>query len=323
MTILALAENDGLTPTRKGPSEYSSPCPACGGRDRFVIFTDKNRYWCRQCKSNGDAIQYLRDFHGMTYAEAAEQVGKEIATKPAAATIRPAEPRQEQPAHWSIEAEKLIAYAHGALMQNPKALSWLLAERGIRRDTAERFRLGWIERNLYVKKERFGLPADGKKLFIPSGLVIPWQDRRIRIRRDDPDKYGRYYVLPGSENDPMTIGTPDQTTGVIVESELDAILLTQEAARPLYIVALGSTSMKPCDNLKASLWRCPAVLVALDNDEAGAKAARTWLEGVPGSFLTLTPDNKDLTDAYLAGLDLNTWLSASMALYCETLTEHN
>ncbi|MCB2216377.1 MAG: toprim domain-containing protein [Desulfobulbaceae bacterium] len=318
MPLLALLENDGLPISRKGPNEYTSPCPACGGDDRFIIRVDgKQRYWCRQCGVKGDAIEYLRSFHGLSFAEAAEQVGREITNKPTTTTIRPTRPRQEQPAKWGTEAKKLIDYAHRALIQNTKALSWLLAERGIRRETAECFRLGWIERNLFVDKDRFGLPADGKKLFIPSGLLIPRLSQRIRVRRDNPDKYGRYYVLPGSDTHPLIIGDPHQTTGVIVESELDAILLSQETTRPLYIVALGSTSTKLSTDLVTSLWSCPVVLVALDSDDAGATASRGWMDAVPGAFRTPTPGGKDLTESYLAGVDLNTWLSVAMELYCE------
>jgi phage/plasmid primase-like uncharacterized protein len=60
--LLGLIERDGLTPKRKTGNEYASPCPACGGRDRFVIHTDTGRYWCRGCNKGGDALQYLRDF---------------------------------------------------------------------------------------------------------------------------------------------------------------------------------------------------------------------------------------------------------------------
>lgn len=38
--------------TRKTATEYSSPCPFCGGEDRFIIFAT-GRYWCRQCNQKG------------------------------------------------------------------------------------------------------------------------------------------------------------------------------------------------------------------------------------------------------------------------------
>ena len=58
--ILDLIQNDGLSIQRKGANEYASSCPVCGGDDRFIIWTDSDRYWCRQCDLKGDAIQYLR-----------------------------------------------------------------------------------------------------------------------------------------------------------------------------------------------------------------------------------------------------------------------
>lgn len=121
---------------------------------------------------------------------------------------------------------------------------------------------------------------------------------------------------------PMTIGTPYETTAIIVESELDAILLAQEIKRPLFIVALGSAQVKPSEELLERLALCPAVLVALDNDAAGAKAALWWQENVPGCHRTLTPSRygKDFGEAFKNGLDLNKWIIAAMTIYASTLT---
>ena len=58
---------------RKTATEFSSACPSCGGTDRFIIQPERGptgRYWCRQCRIQGDAIQYLRDFKNMGYREA-------------------------------------------------------------------------------------------------------------------------------------------------------------------------------------------------------------------------------------------------------------
>jgi hypothetical protein len=122
--------------------------------------------------------------------------------------------------------------------------------------------------------------------------------------------------------EPMTIGTPYETTAVIVESELDAILLAQEIKRPIFIVALGSAQVKPSEELLERLALCPAVLVALDNDAAGAKAALWWQENVPGCHRTLTPSRygKDFGEAFKNGLDLNKWIIAAMTIYASTLT---
>ena len=63
---------------RKGPHELAGPCPACGGRDRFLVWPDRPRggaYLCRQCGARGDGIQFLRDFCRLSYADACRTLG--------------------------------------------------------------------------------------------------------------------------------------------------------------------------------------------------------------------------------------------------------
>ncbi len=321
--LLALLEKDGLAPRRKTVNEYSSPCPACGGRDRLVIHADTGRYWCRQCGRSGDAVQYLRDFQGMTFREAAVAVGKgtyipsrQLPPNPQQ-EVNPAQKEQLQ--SWRNMASKLIDDAHAHLMCKREAMTWLQTERGISRQTADRFSLGWINSNLYLEKQTWGIPADSKKLFVPSGLVIPWQDKRIRIRRDNPGEYGRYHVVQGSSAKPFEIGTPYETAAVILESELDGILLSQEIRRKLFIVALGSAAVKPDEKLLEKLEQCPVVLIALDTDTAGGKAALWWLQNVSGCHRTVTPTRygKDISEAFMNGMRLNDWLSVSLELHCD------
>ena len=273
-------------------------------------------------------MQYLRDFRRMSFQEAAFLVGKELSApskRPRAPAPRPTELAKMQAHRWRERLAVVIEQAHGNLLKNAESLEWLRLERGIALETVEMFKLGWLERNHFFPKEEFGLPVDGKKMVVPSGLIIPWQDKRIRVRRcnhDDAGQYGRYYVVPGSSAEPMTIGTPHSATALIVESELDAILLYQEIKRPLFIVALGSAAVKPGPELLEKLGMCPAILVALDNDAAGAKAALWWLENVPGCHRTLTPSRygKDFSEAFKNGLALNAWIIAAMTIYASTLT---
>lgn len=65
-----LLKDRGFKLTKKTPSEYSSACPFCGGVDRFCVWPEKDRYWCRQCKKSGDSIQLLRDLNGMSFKDA-------------------------------------------------------------------------------------------------------------------------------------------------------------------------------------------------------------------------------------------------------------
>lgn len=330
--LIDLLRQDGLDPRHKGHGEHCSPCPACGGSDRLVSHADTNRYWCRQCGSKGDVIQYLRQFRKMTFKEAASFAGKVVPlhtgrTAPAKRQEADRTKNEPTPEAWTAQAEKLITWAHKTLLGNATKLEWLKTGRGLTRATAERFRLGWIERDLYLDRAAWGLPEalkDGKvkKLFFPAGLVIPGPDR-IRIRRAERGEWGKYFVLPGSGNAPLVIGCEhrfDVAPGIIVESELDAILLAQELDhRPLLIVATGSTSNGPGPGLLADLECRPFVLIGLDNDEAGGKAAWQKWAAIRNAARTPIPATwgKDPSEAHLAGHDLKAWLAAAYQLILE------
>jgi hypothetical protein len=266
----------------------------------------------------------------MSFPDAARQVGKDIAPSFGRAVVAPTPkvetPKVEIPAAWTAKAERCISVSKKKLMENPEVLNWLRLERGLTRETVERFSLGWIPNNEWRDKKDWGLPGDGKKLFFPSGMVIPWENKRIRIRRDDPGEYNgkpnsRYYNVKGSDVAPMTIGNHYENTAIIVESDLDAILLAQEIKRQVFIVAMGSTSYRPDDLLLEKLEECPVVLVALDTDEAGGIAAQWWLDNVSSTYRALTPAayGKDITAAFLNGLDLNDWLCVAMEIVTEAV----
>ena len=58
---------------------------------------------------------------------------------------------------------------------------------------------------------------------------------------------------------------------MIVESELDAILLHQEAGDLVQVIALGSASARPEQDTVQILRDAETILLSLDNDPAGIK----------------------------------------------------
>ncbi|MFH0957070.1 MAG: AAA family ATPase [Pseudomonadota bacterium] len=72
-----LLEARGFRLKKDGGNRVTSPCPVCkDGEDRFVIWTDKNRAWCRRCGWAGDDIQLLIDVDGLSFQEAIEKAGR-------------------------------------------------------------------------------------------------------------------------------------------------------------------------------------------------------------------------------------------------------
>jgi len=74
-------------PSTSHNKRVSGPCPWCGGEDRFVVFVDDGKYnrggyHCFQnpgngCGETGDAIEFLREYHDMSFPEAVKALGLE------------------------------------------------------------------------------------------------------------------------------------------------------------------------------------------------------------------------------------------------------
>jgi hypothetical protein len=78
MTMLFSLLEQATTLVRCG-KEFAGACPWCGGTDRFHYFPDSDRYWCIDkgrsgCGRKGDAIQFLRDYHGLSFHDARDRV---------------------------------------------------------------------------------------------------------------------------------------------------------------------------------------------------------------------------------------------------------
>lgn len=323
--ILELLTEDGFSLAKRNPAEIHAACPFCGGSDghsdRLTIWPSKDRFWCRQCLKSGDSITYLRDHRAMTFYEAqAYLAGQPVERRRPEITIKPQPEYKVDQGLWSLASSKLVRTAHAALISSEHRLKWLVEERGITKETAIRHRLGWIRQDQFFNRRDFGLQDTGKKLFAPSGLVIPggtW----IRIRRDNPGKDSRYWTIKGQDLAPLTIGAPHNSTGIIVESDLDAILLAQEIKRPVFVVSLGSATTRPDEHLAGLINQCPVVLACLDNDNAGRVATPWWIKHYWAQPALMPNDlGKDVTEAWRNGLDLNDWLSVAMEMASEAIT---
>lgn len=330
--LATLLTEDSIPVRKKGTAEYSSPCPRCGGRDRFIINAETGRGWCRQCNWKGDGIQYLEDFRGMKLPKAAKYTGR---TVDLARTKDWPDKRKRltgticttNKTLWRTKASAVIKKARRNLLDNkPSILKRLLRERGLTIKTIKRFNLGWVSKDTWTKKADWGIPADSKDLLLPAGLVIPHDNHRIRIRRDNPGIYGKFCVVKGSNLEPMIINPTSslplsETPVIVVESELDAMLLVQDLVSPYTVIALGSTNTKISNELSEDLKQRPFILVALDNDEAGEVASkRDWTSKYDNAFRTPVPTSygKDFGDAYVNGLDVNDWLFEAVELMLDT-----
>lgn len=330
MTLLDLAHQAGLNPkwvAGTGGGEYHSPCPACGGRDRFFIQPHKQMrncqgtYRCRQCGINGDAIKFAQDIMKLSFKEAVGAVGVEIPDsqcvlfqKKRPVFVRP----QAPPIVWQNAAQALIIRAHRNLLSRAKSLAEF-ERRGLTLEAITTHTLGWINENEFHLKKTWGIDAlqDAKRLWIPQGLLIPSIEKngavmRLKVRRQNispDDDLPRYVAISGSMNGMLRLGSLESKTVIVVESELDAYALrTKIDDEQVTIVAVGGSLKQPDLFINKLAKQADALLICRDNDAAGAKMFSKWRALYSHARDLPTPQGKDIGEAIVQGFDVKTWL---------------
>ena len=337
--------------------EYHSSCPACGdggkGRssDRFHIWPEKpnrnnmcvGRYWCRQCDISGDTIDFLVRFYNMDFKAACTELGIRLENggrsegyrMPATPQVPAAlsdDPREYPPpcSLWSEKAEAFLQDCTARLLEDEEALEWLAA-RGIDREMAEKYRLGFNKSSRggdrYRPRSVWGVPDEQnekgqkKKLWLPKGWVIPMLGSdgtvlQLRIRRLDEDikKFCpniKYLVVKGSSLATMVLH-PRAEVHAIVESGFDAILIAGMFGGRIGAVTTWNSSARPDTHATKVLKSSQCILNCLDYDDAGANAQEWWEKNFRRHKRWPVPDAKDPGDAYQQGTDIRAWMLAGV-----------
>jgi len=274
------------------------------------------KWWSRNGEV-GDGIQYLQRHCGMDFPEAVTILSGTITSQNTMSQhinrenlhcLDPKKKPQEwRTKKWQSNSEKLIRLAQSYLLgpNGKERVSYLLHERGLNLDTIKQRRLGW-------------LPA---KKHMPSKLLIPCYDSegnliRIRFRIDHPDPgQERYRISKGSNPDsPYPIGVASAKPLMILESELDTILVAQEAGKLVGVLGMGTTGTKLSPGMIHNLTaKIPIILISLDNDHTGREKTIALMKQLPDAIDWPVPEQhgKDPGEAWKR-ISLKAWVKAGL-----------
>lgn len=299
-------------------AEVWAPCPFHDEQEAsFSYNSAKDLFSCFGCDARGDIIALYGKLNGLDASaafkefRAAHAPGVNLQRRPALRTpARVATDAAEVKAKathlpsaiWHARALALVDHAHQQLLANAEQMAWLAA-RGIHERAVHRFRLGWIEEDLFRTFESWGIPPEIKKdgtqkrLWIPSGILIPTYRAEtvvhLQIRR--PEGEPRFYMMPGSANDPAPMlfirGTwpgPNRAA-IVIEACLDAVLVAQEAGDLVDVIAVRAAKNLPADEMDVQTARGIAWFgLWLDRDAAGDGGTVKWMTSTAGN-----PDKPD------------------------------
>jgi hypothetical protein len=190
-----------------------------------------------------------------------------------------------------------------------------LHHRGLTDDTIRAGQLGYHGVETWEEPERWGLPPDQKKIWLPAGIVFPWligsELWRISIRRigDTISIEPRYVVVSGSRNTLFGVDTlKPNAPAILVEGVLDALSILQEASDLLAVVATGSTTGGRLERWIGRLALASMILMAFDADAGGDSAAAWWIKTLGTRAKRWRPYWDDANAMLQAGVDIRTWV---------------
>lgn len=314
------------SPSKSTTKQWSSPCPFCGGNDRFVILpyessnpkTGKEmppHAFCRQCNAWVTAETLLQRKEGISWHEAHAIVegtksldeltpGSHRYSGKTKKQLTPAEVEGAPWQEWQWAARGFARMCKAALWSEngEKALQWL-RDRGLSDEGIDSHDLGYCPQDHVVDW------GTGEKIKLYRGIVIPYlgEDQlwKLEIRRSTNIKKDRYRTIEGSSNALYGYtGLEFKGKAVMVEGVFDALCMEQALQEAgiegVAVVATGSTDGSKISRWKMKLALCDRVIVAFDNDAdgAGSNAAEYWLKRLPDS-LRWTPPHGDINDTWL------------------------
>lgn len=329
--LLDVATQYGLDPRWQAATmggEYASFCPVCGGHDRFRLNPNRQMkkctgsFYCRKCGVRGDTIKFCMEFLKDTYPQACQRLGIEL-DGVSAPTVRSLIPKLSQPIFtpapivyppelWVQEANLFVAWAHKNLLHCPIALSYL-SKRGLDLDAVKRFKIGLCTETAYINRTLWGM-EEGNDLWFPEGLVVPILDGdnaiRLKIRRKQwkpGDDIPKYINISGSATGVSFLGSHLKRNGMVVESELDALMLQYHLGEEIFVIGTGSCTRNPDEYTHEIVSLCRRVYISYDNDEGGTKMWKKWKDLYSHAIQAPVKTGKDLGEAVELGLNVKEW----------------
>jgi DNA polymerase-1 len=286
---------------------------------------EKNTWGCRKCGIKGGFTKFFEVIAHLEPAAAAAKAREYADTDTPMMNIdlQPNEVLDRNA--WVSTAWNIIDNGVEDLVHDEAAKAFLREERGLSDETMRRHRLGLVQDFTPMWRSTLGLKPsyqnmDGRtvrKVILPAGILIPNIVRGkgpvgLLVRCWDAT-YGRYRWLPGSELVPLVItGTEPAFQGVVVITESYLCGIKMNADTGVAVVALGGVKAPLSEDASRVLANAEVIVLAMDDDDAGIKAAMAYEAAYENAVSSTVPNGKDVTDAWLAGLDLRIYLIAAI-----------
>ncbi|TGN38338.1 DNA primase [Marinobacter confluentis] len=321
-----LAELIGSRVTlKKAGGNYKARCPFHDEKTpSFNVRPDKGFYHCFGCGAHGDAISFVREFDGLGFTDAVEELARRAGLEV------PYDENAKQEMKQAKTLTDALDYAsnfyHGALKgQQGEFARDYLQQRGLDQDIINQYKLGFAPGTgtaLYdsagkdiqgplietgTVSDRYGRPRDlfRNRVMFPirnsRGRTIAFggrtlgDDKAKYINSPESDVFHKSREIYGLYEAKQALKQVDRL--LVVEGYMDVIALAQNGIH-FAVATLGTATNQ--DSLSALLKQARHIIFCFDGDSAGFRAADRALDnalelladGMHLQFLML-PDGED------------------------------
>ena len=279
----------------------------------FYVYPESGNYVCFSCGEKGDAFTWLQKTEGMDFPDALEQLAARTGVTLQRGAVRDPGRDEARERIYTVNEEAATFFASVLLNgQAGEAGRRYVAERGLTRETVERFALGFAPESWDPLLKHLVSRGHSEELLTEAGLLT---------ERDDGRRYDRFrnrLIFPIRNRDgrivgfggralgdarPKYLNTAQTTvfdksanlygidlakeairkadTAVIVEGYVDAIMAHQVGYTNV-VASMGTALTEPQVGLLKRLTA--RIVLALDADAAGQAAMLRGIETMRGAL---------------------------------------
>lgn len=321
-------------PIQKAGANYMACCPFHHEKTpSFSVNQTKQFYHCFGCGVHGDAIDFLKEFSGLNFVEAIEELAHSVGL----------EVPQERGVIKQVDSTlyqlmlDVAEFYQANLKQHPAseiAVAYL-KRRGLTGEIAKEYGLGFAPSGWDNVLSTFGKTAKAQELLQEVGLIIKnehgqiWDRFRDRIMFPIRDPKGRVLGFGGrtlkvDDKGPKYLNSPETplfhkgeclfglyellkrqpkiSRIILVEGYMDVIAIMQHNILGA-LATLGTAITE--QHLKKLFHYSPSIIFCFDGDTAGRQAALKAMH----NLLTLMQDGYDIKFVFLPeGSDPDSYL---------------
>ncbi len=263
VTLQAVLDRYGINWLRKSKDELRGRCPIHKGEgtDTFHASLSKNAFHCFSCKKRGNVLDFVAAMEDCSVREAAAKLSDWF-------SVAQQQSREEGTGTASLPSPQPAAKPPEELVNKPLSFQLkgvdashpYLASRGISRETAETFGIGYF-------------PGKGS---MAGRVVIPIHDEQGRLvayaGRSIDNTEPKYKLPPGFRKSAVLFNL-HRVTGkeVIVVEGFMGCMKVWQSLHPFVVALMGCSLSEQQEELLVS--RFQQVTLLLDGDVAGRQAA--------------------------------------------------